>query len=91
MKHKVKHLHFITCVDRNRETIAGVEYSAALRACCAPPPMPQQVRFGMKHRVKHLHFIAGLRRNRKPIAWGGSARMLRAATNAAAGKVWHET
>jgi hypothetical protein len=53
--------------------------------------MPQQGRFGMKHKVKHLHFIAGLRRNRKPIAWGGSARMLRAATNAAAGKVWHET
>jgi hypothetical protein len=57
--------------------------------------MPQQGRFGMKHKVKHLHFIAGLRRNRKPIAGvekcGGSARMLRAATNAAAGKVWYET
>ncbi|MBC7623953.1 MAG: hypothetical protein H7232_11245 [Aeromicrobium sp.] len=42
MKHKVKHLHFIAAVDRNRETIARV----ALRAFGAPPPMPQRARFG---------------------------------------------
>jgi hypothetical protein len=45
----------------------------------------------MKHKVKHLHFIACVDRNRKTIAGGGSARMLRAATDAVAGKVWHET
>jgi hypothetical protein len=42
----------------------------------------------MKHKVKHLHFIAVERRNRKTIAGGGSARMLRAATNAAAKRAW---